>query len=66
MNSECVCGFNPPDDPNMDCERCQLIVQRDEARDLARRLWRITRDLMPYVDQQEIANSHPWLKERNQ
>jgi hypothetical protein len=23
----CVCGFNPPDDPNADCERCQLICK---------------------------------------
>ena len=42
MNN-CVCGFNPPSDPNPDCERCQLIChaarlekERDEARELAR------------------------------
>jgi hypothetical protein len=23
--SDCICGFNPPTDPNADCERCQLV-----------------------------------------
>jgi hypothetical protein len=27
----CVCGFNPPTDPNADCERCQLIVRLSAA-----------------------------------
>jgi len=26
MNN-CVCGFDPPNDPNPDCERCQLICK---------------------------------------
>lgn len=27
MTTECVCGFNPPEDPNPDCERCMLICR---------------------------------------
>ena len=30
--SDCVCGFDPPDSPNPDCERCTLIVDRDRYR----------------------------------
>ena len=22
---ECVCGFDPPEDPNSDCERCGFV-----------------------------------------
>jgi hypothetical protein len=25
--SKCVCGMNPPSDPNWDCDRCMLIVE---------------------------------------
>lgn len=28
--SECVCGFNPPNDCNPDCERCQLVAKADK------------------------------------
>lgn len=30
--SDCVCGFNPPDDCNPDCERCQLIAEIERLR----------------------------------
>jgi hypothetical protein len=43
--SDCVCGFNPPNDPNPDCERCQLISEnhrnqheRDQAVENCKRL----------------------------
>jgi len=40
MNN-CVCGFDPPNDPNPDCERCQLIVEvaRLEKENLHWGLW---------------------------
>lgn len=25
--NKCVCGFNPPAEPNPDCERCQLVCE---------------------------------------
>jgi hypothetical protein len=31
--SECVCGFNPPEDCNPDCERCGLIKRIAELED---------------------------------
>ena len=27
MMNNCVCGFNPPIDPNPECERCQLVAE---------------------------------------
>ena len=39
--TNCVCGFNPPNDPNPDCERCQLVaeVARVERENLHWGLW---------------------------
>jgi hypothetical protein len=27
--NDCVCGSNPPNDPNPDCERCDFVVKVD-------------------------------------
>jgi len=35
-NQDCVCGFNPPDEPNLDCERCQLITKLARLREAAK------------------------------
>jgi len=35
MNDNCVCGFHPPEEPNLDCERCQLICKLARLREKA-------------------------------
>ncbi len=29
---DCVCGFNPPGEPNPDCERCRLVTENARLR----------------------------------
>ena len=36
MNDNCVCGFHPPEEPNLDCERCQLICKLIRLRERAK------------------------------
>jgi len=36
MNDNCVCGFHPPEEPNLDCERCQLICKLARLREAAK------------------------------
>jgi hypothetical protein len=45
--SKCACGFNPPADPNPDCERCGLIAENAELRANA---WRKQAGVVPSVD----------------
>jgi hypothetical protein len=67
--NDCVCGFNPPDDPNPDCERCQLVTEvtrlegeRDEAREAAKLLWQVAMYEMAYSPSALLAES-PWLED---
>jgi len=32
MHEACVCGGNPPEHPNDDCERCQMVCEIERLR----------------------------------
>lgn len=60
MSECCVCGFNPPSDPNEDCERCRLIArvatleaERDAAVDL------MVQSIWDAVDADDDGNPPP-------
>ena len=72
--NDCVCGYGPPNDPNLDCERCRLVVrvaelkqeveqlrtERDEARKAARRL---NGNFSSLEHRYQYTKLHPWLEE---
>ncbi len=59
MNN-CICGHNPPADPNPDCERCRLIIERDEARTAMRQLVDIW---VPLHLHPIVRKTYPWLED---
>lgn len=62
MNS-CVCGMKPPERPNDDCERCQLIVANQHAADLLSSINSLSAIALGHVRRCECAYAAERLQE---